>query len=120
MNQEHDEEQKEKDQFVMMLAVVQGQDAEIAEDVLEENAFSVTRLPSVGGFLGKRSATFLLGVPTGKEEYVKSLLEQTCRKRVTYISVPLENAPIPMPMPTPVTVGGVSLFTLEIEHHEEY
>ena len=48
------------------------------------------------------------------------LLNRTCRQRVEYIAVPLESAPLPMPAPTPVTVGGATIFGLEIEHYEEF
>jgi uncharacterized protein YaaQ len=103
----------------LLIAVVQSQDSEIVVDVLENESFSVTRLPSVGGFLGQRNVTLLMGVTENLVSRAKELLEKTCRKRVAFIAVPVENAPLSMPMPTPVTVGGVSIFSLDIEHHEE-
>ncbi len=103
----------------LLIAVVQSQDSEIVVDVLENESFSVTRLPSVGGFLGQRNVTLLMGVTENLVSRAKELLEKTCRKRVAFIAVPVENAPLPMPMPTPVTVGGVSIFSLDIELHEE-
>lgn len=108
-----------KENCVLMIAVIQAQDCDIATEVLEYAQFSVTRLPSVGGFLGRRNATLLIGVPHEEQEKAKELLNKTCRKRVSFIAVPIENAPLPMPMPTPVTIGGVNLFTVEIEHCEE-
>ncbi len=104
---------------VLFLAVVQGQDADLAVDALEKENYSVTRLPSVGGFLGRRSATLLITCRSAGEEEVKQLLRDTCRKRMTFIPTPIDNAYLPLPAPTPVTIGGVSLFHLEIEHFEE-
>lgn len=103
----------------LLLAVVQAQDCDIAVDILEAESFTVTRLPSVGGFLGKRNATLMVCASHSDVPKVKALLENTCRKRIAFIAVPAENTPLPMPMPTPVTVGGVSLFSIDIEHHEE-
>lgn len=103
----------------LLLAVVQAQDVDGALGVLEKEAIQVTRLPSVGGFLGRRNATLLISVSTDACQKAIDLLEQTCRKRVTFIAVPIENAPLPMPMPIPVTIGGASIFTLAIEHAEE-
>lgn len=104
----------------LLIAVVQAQDCEIAMDVLNNEAYSVTRLPSVGAFLGKRNATFLIGTSGEDQEKVIELLKNACCKRVAFIAVPIENAPLPMPAPTPVSVGGVSLFALDIEHFEEF
>jgi uncharacterized protein YaaQ len=108
----------EKQQLLM--AVVQGQDAEIAIDALFEKGFGVTRLPSVGGFLGRRSATLMIGVHEEAAREAIDILNNTCRKRVAFIAVPMENSPLPMPAPTPVTVGGASIFSLEVEHFEEF
>jgi len=104
----------------LLLAVVQAQDCDLASDLLQENNFSVTRLPSAGGFLGKRNATLLITTNASEADKVLDLLKQTCRKRISYISMPIENMPLPVPAPTPVTIGGVSLFNLEIEHFEEF
>ena len=104
----------------LLIAIVQGQDAEIAIDSLLEEGFGVTRLPSVGGFLGRRSATLMIGVHSDKKKEAIEVLNNTCRKRVAFIAVPMENSPLPMPAPTPVTVGGASIFSLEVEHYEEF
>jgi len=117
MDEENTNEVNSKEK--LLIAVIQAQDYEIAVDVLEAESFTVTRLPSVGGFLGKRNATLLICASDPDVPKVKTLLEKTCRKRIAFISVPAENTPLPMPMPTPVTVGGVSLFAIDIEHHEE-
>lgn len=104
----------------LLIAVVQGQDAEIAIESLIEEGFGVTRLPSIGGFLGRRSATLMIGVHSDKAQEAIEVLNNTCRKRVAFIAVPMENSPLPMPAPTPVTVGGASIFSLEVEHYEEF
>jgi len=44
-----------------MIAVVQAQDAEVTEALLANEAMSVTRLPSLGAFLGRRNATSKAG-----------------------------------------------------------
>lgn len=108
----------QKDQ--LLVTVVQGQDAEIAVHLLLEKGFSLTRLPSVGGFLGRRSATLMIGVHSENAQEAIKILNNTCRKRVAFIAVPMENSPLPMPAPTPVTVGGASVFSLDVEHYEEF
>ncbi|WP_322807340.1 cyclic-di-AMP receptor [Thermanaerothrix sp.] len=103
----------------LLLAVVQAQDADGAVSALERRGFTVTRLPSQGGFLGRRNATLLVGLPEPREEQALQDLRETCRQRVEYIAVPLESAPLALPVPTPVTVGGATVFSLVVEHFEE-
>ncbi len=104
----------------LLIAVVQGQDADIAIDALNKKEVSVTRLPSVGGFIGRKNATLMIGIDGGRKEEVIDLLNRNCRQRVAFIAVPMENSPLPMPAPTPVTIGGASIFSLEVDHYEEF
>ncbi|HEY4694343.1 MAG TPA: cyclic-di-AMP receptor [Bellilinea sp.] len=102
-----------------LIVVVQAQDAENAENALCDLGFHVTRLPSFGGFLGRRNATLLVALPGVRRGEALKSLEENCRQRVEYIAVPLESAPLPLPTPTPITIGGATIFTLEVEHYEE-
>ena len=104
----------------MFIAVVQAQDAEIAENTLATLNLPVTRLPSVGGFLWRRNATLLIGLPAERKLEIETSLRENCRQRVEYIAVPLESAPLPLPAPTPITIGGATIFSIDIEHFEEF
>jgi len=110
-------EEKSTEQ-ILLIAVVQAQDGDNAAQAIANLDAVVTRLPSVGGFLGRRNTTMLIGVQADKEIEVMALLQKHCRQRVEYISIPLESAPLPLPSPTPVTIGGATVFSLEIEHFE--
>ena len=103
----------------MLMAVVQAQDADLVENILNDMNISLIRLPSTGAFLGRRNATLLIGIPQEQQPQVLNALQDNCRQRIEYIAVPLESAPLPLPAPTPVTVGGATVFALEIEHYEE-
>jgi len=104
----------------LMIAVVQGQDADMAIQSLTDEGISVTRLPSVGGFLGRKNATLMIDIEKGQSQTTIELLNQTCRKRVAFIAVPMESAPLPMPAPTPITIGGANVFSIEVEQYEEF
>lgn len=104
---------------LLMLAVVQEQDRDAATHGLEELNLPVVFLFSAGGFLGRRNATLLVGLPDGEEESAIKVLEQTCRQHIEYLTMPLEGSPLPMPTPVPVTVGGATVFALPVEHFEE-
>jgi uncharacterized protein YaaQ len=107
-------------QIILMIAVVQAQDADISFETLKNLGVSCTRLASVGGFLGRRNVTLLIGLPIEKQKLVMSSLQENCRQRVEYIAVPLESAPLPLPTPTPITVGGATIFSLDIDQFEEF
>lgn len=115
-----DTNNSEKPMKDLLIAVVQGQDADMAVQSLNDQGLRVTRLPSVGAFLGRKSATLMIGVSEADKEAAMDLLDQTCRQRVAFIAVPMENSPLPMPAPTPVTIGGANIFSLEIDHYEEF
>ena len=103
----------------LITAVVQEQDIDNAINSLDKLGFSITRLPSTGGFLGRRNATLLIGLTKGQEEKVTHALYQSCRSRVEYVTLPLEGSPMPLPTPTPITVGGATLFAFDVERYEE-
>ncbi len=104
---------------ILMMAVVQAQDAEVAKEAMVKLGLTVERLPSVGGFLGRRNATLLIGMREEQREVAIEALNRSCRQRIEFIAVPLESAPLPLPTPTPITVGGATVFSLEVERYEE-
>jgi len=102
----------------LMAAIVQVQDVENAISALNEAGLSVTRLPSTGGFLGRRNVTLMVGFAQGQEEQIVQALTVSCRRRVEYLASPIEGMPFNLPPSTPVTVGGATLFTLAVERYE--
>jgi uncharacterized protein YaaQ len=104
----------------LMTAVVQDQDAENAIQALSQLGLSITRLPSTGGFLGRRNTTLLVGLAEEQIQQAVRALNKSCRRRVEYVATPLEGSPLPFPAPTPITVGGATIFTFEVERYEEF
>ena len=109
----------EKSIHLLMLAVVQEQDMDTATRSLTQLGLPVVYRASAGGFLGRRNATLLIGLRHGKEDAAIKSLEESCRQRIEYLTLPLEGSPLPMPTPVPVTVGGATVFALPVEHFEE-
>jgi uncharacterized protein YaaQ len=103
----------------LMTAVIQEQDVDAAIHDLKKQGIITTRLASIGGFLGRRSATLLIGLVAGQEENVIHILSNNCRTRVEYVTIPLEGSPLPLPAPTPITVGGATIFVFDIDRYEE-
>jgi CPA1 family monovalent cation:H+ antiporter len=103
----------------LMTAVIQIQDFENAVNALNEAGLSLTHMSSSGGFLGRRNITLLIGLGEGQEELAVRSLGKSCRRRVEYVATPLEGAPFHLPLSTPVTVGGATIFTIDVERYEE-
>lgn len=104
---------------LLIMAVVQEQDLEAAMQAVEPLEASVVYFASAGGFLGRRNATLMIGLPEGREQAVVDALQVVCRQRIEYMTLPLEGSPMPMPAPVPVTVGGATVFALPVERFEE-
>lgn len=104
---------------LLLMAVVQDQDLETATRALQGVGASLTYLSSAGGFLGRRNATMLVGLPADKLQESLTVLHEACRQRIEYMTLPLEGSPMPMPAPVPVTVGGATVFALPVERFEQ-
>ncbi len=104
----------------LMTAVIQEQDIDLAMRALSTLNAPILHLSSTGGFLGRRNATVMIGLPRNKKHEAVALLQKSCRQRIEYLAIPLEGSPLPMPTPVPVTVGGATIFTLPVEHFEEF
>ncbi len=104
---------------LLLVAVIQDQDLDAATKALQTIGARVTYLSSAGGFLGRRNATLLVGLPVEKETQALEALQEACRQRIEYMTLPLEGSPMPMPAPVPVTVGGATVFALPVERFEQ-
>jgi len=104
---------------LLLVAVIQEQDLETATKALQGVGASLTYLSSSGGFLGRRNATLLIGLPVEKQSQALTVLHEACRQRIEYMTLPLEGSPMPMPAPVPVTVGGATVFALPVERLEQ-
>ncbi len=104
----------------LMAVVIQEEDLENAFGALTKLGFSLTRLPSSGGFLRKQNATLLVGLSHGHEAAAVKALTKSCRRRVTFLSNPIEGLPVAIGSPLQVSVGGATIFTFEVERFEAF
>ncbi len=105
----------------LLIAVIQAADSDLLKRCAAGTSYFVH--PSsqrIGSFLHERNATYLVSCKQTDEAAVRELLISTCGKRITFIATPIENAPLPMPYPTEIIVGGINLFSLDLEHFEEF
>jgi len=111
---------EENKQPVMVMAIVQALDSDLVSSELEENQFSFTKLPSIGGFLREKNVTFIIACSEEQVPFVNQLLSEAAKKRVTFISTPLDSGPIPVPVPVESVVGGVKSLSIVLDDFQEF
>jgi uncharacterized protein YaaQ len=105
----------------LVVAVVQGNDAEELLAALARRDFRVTQINSAGGFLGESNVTLLMGVA---DEQVPALFETiaaNCHTRTRYVNplLPImEPGEFYMPNPVEVQVGGATMFVMTMARLE--
>lgn len=102
----------------LVMAIIHDEDAHRLMDVLNENGFSVTKLASTGGFLRSGNTTILIGLENEKVDQVTSIIEKTCKSRKQMIAANTPHVNVTegyMPYPIEVTVGGATIFVVDVE-----
>ena len=102
----------------MVVAVIHDEDAFHVMDLLVEKGFYATKLASTGGFLRSGYTTLLSGVEGERVEELISLIEQKCKSRKQITSVNATHMNVSesyVPYPVEVTIGGATIFVLNVE-----
>lgn len=100
----------------LLVAIVNNEDASLVLSELTKGGFSVTKLSTSGGFLRAGNVTMLIGVEEEKIEDVLDIIKEfsSQRKQMT----PVNSAYIGdslMTIPVEVTVGGATVFVLDVD-----
>ena len=100
----------------MIIAIVSSDDASNVQKALIKEHYQATKLASTGGFLMKGNTTFLIGT---EDEKVSSVIEiignhSKQRKKIIPNSVVNEFGMLAT-TPIEVTVGGATIFVLNVE-----
>lgn len=103
----------------LVLAIVNHDDANAVTHGLTRKGFSSTKLATTGGFLMAGNVTVLVGVD---DEHVQTVIDvihehSHSRKQLIPTSMELSYGCCPS-MPVEVTVGGATIFVVDIERFE--
>jgi uncharacterized protein YaaQ len=107
---------------LLMLAIIQSQDAESATRALTQAGLRVTRVGSVGGFLRTANVTLLLGLKRDEMPRAIQLLTEHCHERTTFVNAAAEVASWHggYIAPIEITVGGAAVFALPVERFARF
>lgn len=105
----------------LLITIVQDQDVSALLETLIENNIRATRLASTGGFLRQGNTTLLIGVDEKQQELVLNLIKKTCKKREQADSGPLLSFTRPGLETNldKITVGGATVFSVDVERFEK-
>ncbi len=106
----------------LVMAIIHDEDAHRLIEALNEKGFSVTKLASTGGFLRAGNTTVFVGVEKDRVQLVMDVIEKECksRKQMTAANTPHMNAAEGyIPYPIEVTVGGATIFVVDVEQFKK-
>ncbi len=101
----------------LILAIVNNDDAHSVSTALSREGFYVTKISSTGGFLMSGNSTFLIGVEDADAERASAIISENCQKREQVIPNSMAKGGLST-LPrgtTTVTVGGATVFVLNVE-----
>ncbi len=103
----------------LVLAIINHDDANTVIQNLTKQGFSSTKLATTGGFLMAGNVTILIGVDEEKVQTVIDVIREHSHSRKQMIPATTEMGYGSYPsMPVGVTVGGATIFVMDIERFE--
>lgn len=103
----------------LVLAIINHDDANTVTQNLTKHGFSSTKLATTGGFLMSGNVTILIGVDEEKVQDVIDIIREYSHSRKQMIPTTTEMGYGYYPsMPVEVTVGGATIFVVDIERFE--
>ena len=104
----------------LVIAIVQDEDAGRVVSTLMDKGFGVTKLATTGGFLRAGNTTLISGVEDERLDEALAIIEKLCKSReqTTSSATPMGTSAaggVYVPYPIRVTVGGATIFVLEVD-----
>lgn len=106
----------------LVIAILQDKDAGPAVAEINRRGFRATKLASTGGFLREGNTTILVGVEEQDVEHVLQVLRRTSstRREMLTPQTPAHSGEPYLPFPVEVTVGGATIFVVDVDQYEKY
>jgi uncharacterized protein YaaQ len=106
----------------LVIAVVQGEDAQRTVEALGQAGISSTRISSTGGFLQQGNVTLLIGVDEEKVADAVQIIRENCRERSRFLTPVMptsEPGDFLAAFPVEVQVGGATVFVVPVDSFEK-
>lgn len=103
----------------LIIAIVHDEDSGKLTDKLSENSIPVTKLASTGGFLRAGNVTLMIGTDDEKVDDVTDIIRSVCKSRKEVVAPATVSMATAISWPIEVTVGGATIFVLDIDRFEK-
>ena len=104
----------------LILAIVSSDDSSMVSSALTKNNFSVTKLATTGGFLMSGNTTFLIGTEDENVDKAINVIGEHSKKRKQMVpSSSSYGVGMYTSFPVEVTVGGATIFVLDVEQFKK-
>ena len=104
----------------LILAIVSSDDSASVQAALTKKQFPITKLATTGGFLKAGNTTFIVGVEDDKvQEVIAEISAHSSRRTQIVPSASTMDMGLYASFPVEVTVGGSTIFVLNVEQFEK-
>ncbi len=104
----------------MVFAIINQDDTSKVVNELTKNRYQVTKLSTSGGFLKAGNTTILIGIDDEKVENVIEIIGKFSKTRKQIIPSTSElNAGFFPSVPVEVSVGGATIFVMDVDRFEK-
>lgn len=104
----------------MVFAIVNHEDTAKVTNALMKNGYQATKLSTSGGFLKASNTTILIGVSEEKVQDVINIIGEHSKSRKQIIpSLSELNAGFIPSAPVEVSVGGATIFVIDVDRFEK-
>ena len=104
----------------LILAIVSNDDSSMVSSALTKNGVYATKLATTGGFLKAGNTTFIVGVPDEKVDKVIEIISQQSSRRTQLVpNTTSMDVGMYTSFPVSVTVGGATIFVLDVDRFEK-
>lgn len=102
----------------LVIAIVNDDDVSILLKELVKANFRSTKLSTTGGFLRSGNTTLLIGVEADRLDDLVHVIETSCKTRKeTVTTPPMLGEGSLMSMPIEISVGGATMFVIDVEKY---
>ncbi|MEG0979259.1 MAG: cyclic-di-AMP receptor [Oscillospiraceae bacterium] len=101
----------------LLIAIVNKDDTNKVSDGLMDAGFIITKLATTGGFLRSGNTTMIMGVSDEKLDEALNIIKSNSQKRTVDMAItnPAFVSEIFIQQTTQITVGGATVFVLDVD-----
>ena len=103
----------------LILSIVNNDDSALVSSGLTREGYSVTKLATTGGFLMSGNTTFIIGTEDEKVDKAIELISSFSKKRSQMVPTSSYGVGSYTSFPVEVSVGGATIFVLNVERFEK-